>query len=164
MFRRRPWYDFPFDGNFAHGKEANVKIWEMEGGARLLVRVDRGEEMMEALRAVAREKKVEAARVTGIGALRDMTLGYFDLDRKEYVRGELSGSWELLSLSGNLSLRDGEPIPHIHVIVGDAGLNVRGGHLFSGTVSVTGEIFIDRLPAPLHREMDPEVSLPLLDR
>jgi len=140
-----------------------MKIWDLKDG-RLLVRVDRGEEMMETLLAVARERKIEAARVTGIGALRDMTLGYFDVDRKEYLRGELSGSWELLSLSGNLSLRDGEPIPHIHVIVGDANLNLRGGHLFSGTVSVTGEIFIDPLPAPLHREMDPEVNLFLLDR
>ncbi len=140
-----------------------MKIWEYDGG-RFLVRVDRGEEMIDSLRAAAVEKKIGAGRVTGIGALRDAELGYFDLDRKEYIRSRVAGSWELLSLTGNISLRDGEVVPHIHVILGDIDLNCRGGHLFSGMVSVTGEIFIDRLPGSLHREMDDEVDLPLLAR
>ncbi|MFH1277569.1 MAG: DUF296 domain-containing protein [Candidatus Eisenbacteria bacterium] len=139
-----------------------MKVWEYDGGDRYLVRVDRGEELTDTLRAVAKEKGIHAGRIAGIGALRDAELGYFDVDRKEYLRGIVEGSWELLSLTGNVSLRSGEPVPHIHVILGDANLNCKGGHLFSGVVSVTGEIFIDRLPGALHRETDPEVDLPLL--
>lgn len=141
-----------------------MKVWEFDGGGRYVVRVDRGEEMMEVLRAVAKEKRIEAGRVTGIGALRDAELGYFDVDRKEYLRSVAPGSRELLSLTGNIGLRDGDPVPHIHVILGDGEMHCTGGHLFSGVVSVTGEIFIDRLPGALHRELDPEVDLPLLDR
>ncbi len=141
-----------------------MKVWEYPDRAAFLVRVDRGEEMMETLRAVAARKKIDAASVSGIGALENAELGYFDVNRKEYLRRKLTGSWELLSLAGNISLRDGEVMPHIHVILGNADLECRGGHLFSGVVSVTGEIFIEALPGPLHREMDDEVSLPLLDR
>ena len=43
-----------------------MKIWEFDDG-RFLVRVDRGEEMIETLRAAAAEKKIGAGRVTGIG-------------------------------------------------------------------------------------------------
>jgi hypothetical protein len=140
-----------------------MKVWEFEGGKRLLVRVDRGEDVMEVLGTVAAEKKVEAGRVSGIGALRDAEIGFFDVERREYLRGTLPGSWELLSLEGNISLRDGGAMPHIHVILGNAECECRGGHLFSGIVSVTGEIFIERLDGTLAREMDPEVRLPLLD-
>jgi len=141
-----------------------MKLWEYPDRGAYLVRVDRGEEMMETLRAVAREKGIEAGRVSGIGALQDAELGYFDVERKDYLRKKLPGSWELLSLAGNISLRDGEVLPHIHVILGNVDLECRGGHLFSGVVSVTGEIFIEKLPEALHREMDDEVKLPLLDR
>lgn len=141
-----------------------MQVWEFEEGKRYLVRVDRGEDVMEAVRTVAADKGIEAGRVTGIGALADAELGYFDVETKEYSRGRLPGSWELLSLVGNISLRDGRVQPHLHVLLGNAKLECRGGHLFSGTVSVTGEIFIDRLPGTLRREVDPEVRLPLLAR
>ena len=140
-----------------------MKVWEFDGGTRFLVRVDRGEEMMETLRIVAAEKRIEAGRVTGIGALADAEIGYFDVDRKEYLRGRAPGSWELLSLTGNISLKDGEVMPHIHVILGNGDFACRGGHLFSGVVSVTGEIFVDRLPGSLHRGMNREIGLFLLE-
>jgi predicted DNA-binding protein with PD1-like motif len=141
-----------------------MKVWEYPDREAFLVRVDRGEEMMDTIRAVAREKRIEAARVSGIGALENAELGYFDVNQKEYLRMKLPGSWELLSLAGNISLRDSDVMPHIHVILGNVDLECRGGHLFSGVVSVTGEIFIETLPGALHREMDDEVSLPLLHR
>jgi predicted DNA-binding protein with PD1-like motif len=147
----------------AAGKERSMKVWEYSDRTAYLVRVDRGEEMMEVLRTVAKKRGVGAARVSGIGALENAELGYFDVERKEYLRKKLPGSWELLSLAGNISLRDGEVMPHIHVILGNVDLECRGGHLFSGVVSVTGEIFIEPLPGALHREMDREVNLPLLD-
>jgi predicted DNA-binding protein with PD1-like motif len=140
-----------------------VRVVEFEGGDRLLIRLDRGDEMMRVLRTVCAERKIEAGRVRGIGALRDVQIGYFDVERKEYARGRLTGSWELLSLEGNIALRDGEYVPHVHVILGGPDFECRGGHLFAGVVSVTGEIFVDRLPGALHRAMDPEVRLPLLD-
>ncbi len=146
------------------GRRSIVKVWEFDGGTRYLVRVDRGEELMETIRIVAAERKIEAARLAGIGALVDAELGYFDVDRKEYLRGKAPGSWELLSLSGNVSLKDGEVMPHIHVILGNADFACRGGHLFSGVVSVTGEIVIDRLPGSLHRAMHREIGLFLLEK
>ncbi len=140
-----------------------MQIWQSRTGGVFCVRVDRGEEICGALRDVAMEKGMRAASVTGIGALREIELGYFDVERKEYDRFTLDGSWELLALSGNVTLRDGEPFPHLHGIFGFTKGKVRGGHLFSGVVSVTAEVFLRPFPVPIHRTIDPEVDLALMD-
>lgn len=140
-----------------------MKIWQSRSGGVFCVRLDRGEEICGAVRAVAEEKGLRAGSVTGIGALEKVELGYFDVATKEYEHFHLDGSWELLSLTGNLAARDGELFPHLHAVLGFRQGEVRGGHLFSGTVSVTGEIFLLPFPVPIHRALDPEVNLALMD-
>ncbi len=140
-----------------------MKIWQSRSGGIFCVRLDRGEEICGALRSVAEERSIRAASIDGIGALKEIDLGYFDLASKEYEHFKLSESWELLSLNGNLSMRDGLPFPHLHAQLGFRGGETRGGHLFSGIVSVTAELFLRPFPVPIYREIDPEVNLALMD-
>lgn len=140
-----------------------MRIWQSRSGGIFCVRLERGEEICGALCSVAEEKGLRAGSIDGIGALRDIDLGYFDLATKEYEHFQLSDSWELLSLNGNIAIRDGVPFPHLHALLGFREGEVRGGHLFSGVVSVTAEIFLRPFPVPIYRELDPEVNLALMD-
>lgn len=127
------------------------------------VRLDRGEEIMQTLVDFIAAENIPAGAIAGIGALTKVELGYFNRDTKEYQRRKFDGVYELLSLTGNIAYVDNKPMVHAHCILGDADYQVVGGHLFSGIVAVTGEIYIGVFSDKFKRAMDPEVELNLLD-
>lgn len=123
--------------------------------------LDKGEDVIESLKKLARDENL-GGFFTGIGAVADPVIGYFDIEKKQYLKLELKGSYEVLSLTGNISfLPNGEPFIHAHVILGDNNHRVFGGHLFSAKVSVTLELLILRTQKLL-REKDPEFNIWLI--
>jgi len=128
---------------------------------RILVRLHRGEEVIDSLHRLAREHSVQHAVVIGIGALENLELGYRNPDRDDYDRRSFSGSHELLSLQGNLAWADGEPFLHAHVVLGAPDFSLIGGHLFRGTVSATAEIFLLPGDFPLQRRWEESIKMKL---
>ena len=61
------------------------------------------EEVAAGLLQFAKDEKLTGAHFTAIGAFRDVTLGYFQMDRKEYKRIPLNEQVEVLSLIGNIA-------------------------------------------------------------
>lgn len=128
-----------------------------------ILRLDRGEEILTSVTAFAKAEKIEAAFVTGIGAVKDVTLGIFQRDKKEYSQKAFDGEYELLSLDGNLSMVDGEQFTHLHCVLSGNDYVAFGGHLFGATVAVTGELRVVPLGGRLERRLNPEIGLKLLD-
>ena len=122
-----------------------------------------GQEVMKGLLAFARQHKLVAGHLTGIGAISDAVVGYFDPEKDTYLRIHEKGQHEVLSLTGNLALYDGEPFYHVHVALGLRDGSARGGHLFEATVRPTVELVLTAYPKPVRRKVDPETHLPLLD-
>ena len=122
-----------------------------------------GQEVMKGLLAFARKHGLVAGHLTGLGAISDAVIGYFDPGKKTYLRLREEGQHEVLSLTGNLSLDDNEPFFHVHVALGRRDGWVRGGHLFEATVRPTVELVLTAYPKPVRRKTDPETGLPLLD-
>ena len=127
----------------------------------LVFRTD--QEVMRGLLAFARKHKLMAGHLTGIGAISDAVVGYFDPQKNAYLRHHEKGQAEVLSLTGNLALYDNEPFFHIHVALGLRDGAARGGHLFEATVRPTVELVLTTYPKGLRRKIDPETGLPLLD-
>ncbi len=97
--------------------------------------------------------------LSGIGALRDFELGWFDPDSREYIRDRYEGSHELLSLQGTITLSSDPPI-HVHASLANENQEVVGGHLFAGTVAVLAEVAVLRLDGlHLAREPNPKTDL-----
>src|SRR5438477_12879095 len=122
-----------------------------------------GQEVMKGLLAFARKHKLVAGHLTGIGAISDAVVGYFDPQKKAYMRTQEKGQAEVLSLTGNLALYDDEPFFHVHVALGLRDSSARGGHLFEATVRPTVEVILTTYPKPVRRKTDAETGLPLLD-
>ena len=122
-----------------------------------------GQEVMKGLLAFARKHKLVAGHLTGIGAVSDTVLGYFDPRTKTYLRLHEKGQHEVLSLTGNLAQYDNAPFFHVHVALGRRDGSARGGHLFEATVRPTVELVLTAYPRPVRRKTDPETGLPLLD-
>jgi predicted DNA-binding protein with PD1-like motif len=124
---------------------------------------DSGDEVMRELGSFATEHGLSAARLEGIGALSDVTLGYFDWETKEYARVRLSEQVEVLSLLGDVALTDDGPQVHAHIVVGKRDGSAHGGHLMEGHVRPTLEVIVTETPAHLRKRMDPESGLALID-
>lgn len=107
-----------------------------------IIRCDIGEEIVSVLTDFAQENGIYSGTVIGIGALKNITLGYVDIPNKDYIRKEFEGMYELLNLTGNFTKIDGKAMLHCHAVLSDAHFTVYGGHLFSGIVAVTGEFYI----------------------
>jgi uncharacterized protein len=123
---------------------------------------DKGDEVLENLLAFAKEHRISAAEFTGLGALSDAVLGYFDWQKKDYRRILIEEQVEVLSLTGNIALAEGEPKLHPHIVLGKADGSAHGGHLLEAHVRPTLELMITESPAHLQRRSDPETGLALL--
>jgi predicted DNA-binding protein with PD1-like motif len=124
---------------------------------------DKGDEAIEALKQFAREKKLGASQFTAIGAFSELTLGFFVLEKKEYNRIPIREQVEVLSLIGDISEGEKGPKIHAHVVVGKMDGSAHGGHLIEARVMPTLEVILTESPKHLHRKLDPEIGLALID-
>jgi len=123
-------------------------------GDDLLVSLKRGDRLPDALIEAVNANRIDAAWIRGIGALSKVELGYFDIKKKEYLRRTFEGSYELVSLQGDLAWAEGNPIWHLHAAISGPDFALLGGHLFSAEVSVTGELLMHVMPTRIERTPD----------
>jgi uncharacterized protein len=121
-----------------------------------------GQEVMRGLAAFSKKHGVVAGHLTGIGALSDAVVGYYDAEQKTYLRRRAEGQHELLSLTGNVARYGNAPLHHVHVALGRRNGDGVGGHLFEATVRPTVEVVMTTYAKFVRRQMDPEWGLPLL--
>ena len=144
------------------GNPVQAKLIDQGAQRTFAVVFSKGDDVLKSLLAFAREQRLTAAEFTGIGALSDAILGYFDWQKKEYKRIPINEQVEVLALTGNIALADGEPKLHPHVVVGKADGSAHGGHLLEAHVRPTLEMIVTELPAHLRRRSDPETGLALI--
>jgi hypothetical protein len=124
---------------------------------------DTGDEVITGLNTFAQEHSLNACHFTAIGAFSDLTVGFFDWEKKAYQRIPINEQVEVLSLVGDIALKDGQPTVHAHVVVGKADGTAHGGHLMQAHVRPTLEVILVESPNFLQRSMDPESGLALID-
>lgn len=127
-----------------------MQFREMPSGYFIVL--DRGEELMEELTRFATETGVRAASLQGIGAIRRLTLGYYDLAAQRYERASWEEEFEVASLTGNLAVVDGGPFPHVHGVFGRRDFSTLAGHVFEAEVAVAMEITALTAPEALRRQ------------
>ncbi len=136
-------------------------IHEQSEKAYVLV-FDTGDEVTEGLLQFAKHHRLSASRFTAIGGFSEVTLGYFDIETREYRPIPIHEQVEVLSLVGNIALDRGEPRVHAHVVIGKSDGSAHGGHLLKAHVRPTLEIMLVEAPEHLERVLDPRFGLPLI--
>ena len=142
----------------------NAKQIHEERGQRTFALVfEAGDEVVSGLTDFADGNGLAAASFTAIGAFGTATLGYFDLEKKEYRRIPVHAQVEVLSLLGNVATNeDGQPTVHAHAVLGTSDGSTRGGHLLEARVRPTLEVVLVESPEHLQRREDSETGLPLI--
>ncbi|MGH7639139.1 MAG: PPC domain-containing DNA-binding protein [Gemmatimonadaceae bacterium] len=134
-----------------------------DGATTFVVVLDVGEEALSTLSAFAKKQGLAASHFVGLGAFSDVVVGFFDWQRKDYERIVIREQVEVLSLVGDITLADGTPRVHAHVVVGKRDGTAHGGHLIEGHVRPTLEITLVETPAHLRRVHDPATGIALID-
>lgn len=126
--------------------------------------LDENDEVVASLSSFAREMGLDASQITAIGAFSHSVVGFYDLQRRDYLRIVIDQQAELLSLLGDIASDGDTPKLHAHVVLGLADGGTRGGHLLEARVRPTCEILITESPGHLRRVYDPATGLALLNR
>jgi hypothetical protein len=122
-----------------------------------------GDEIASILKQFATDQKLRGSSFKAIGALSDTKLGWFNWETKKYeTAAEFHEQVEVLSLIGDIALRDGTPEVHAHMVVGKKDGSAHGGHLQSAHVRPTLEVILTESPEALQKQHDPESGLALI--
>lgn len=125
----------------------------------IIARIDRGEEVHEKLKEIADKENIKLATIYGLGATNKFRIGSFKVSNKDYTEHDFEGDFEILSLIGSISTKDGEYYPHLHISCGDDKGSVFGGHLKMAYISVTCELTINIVDGIVERKMDEETGI-----
>jgi hypothetical protein len=122
-----------------------------------------GDELARGLLDFVRGQKVSAASFQAVGGLSSVRLGWFNWESKKYEPSvTLDEQLELLSLLGDVALKDGKPVVHAHAVVGKKDGSAHGGHLLEAHIRPTCEIVLTESPVHLQKFVDPESGLALI--
>ena len=130
-------------------------------GSKILVRIDKDEEILEKVKELALKEKIRLAAVQALGATNSFTVGVYNVAEKKYYANTFSGSFEIVSLTGTINTMDGEFYTHLHMSAGNDKGEVFGGHLNRAVVSATCEMVVDVLDGMVDRAYDPVTGLNL---
>jgi predicted DNA-binding protein with PD1-like motif len=120
----------------------------------ILSRLMPEEDLFAGLIKIAKDHGIERGVIlSAIGSLKNVVFvnvkphTSIPVQTEDMVEIDETGPFELLSLEGNFfpSQENGEPVIHLHAILGTASGSVTGGHLLKATVFTTAEIVLGSL-------------------
>jgi uncharacterized protein len=124
-----------------------------------IIHLHPNDQVIDSLKTICKRYSIQTAVIlSGIGQLKDITLGYFK-EKNNYTPEHFSQPHELLSLSGTLIYQDDEIHPHLHAIISTENKQTFGGHLISASVEITNEIIMLDLPVKVSRKQSNETGL-----
>ena len=128
-----------------------------------VIRLDKDDEIIKSLKEICEKEEINLAGITGLGASNLVEIGVFNVNTKEYKTKIFEGMFEITSLIGNVTIKDGEVYLHLHINFGDEDGFVKGGHLVRARISATSEIILRTINGNVGRKLSDEIGLNLFD-
>jgi len=119
-----------------------------------------GADLIEEIKAICKEEKIKAGWFNAVGALKKLSVAFYDQNKKKYSKRIIPSPCEITSCMGNISLLDGEIFVHAHINVADELSRVSGGHLLESEI-FAAEACIFPSDEILEREFDSVTKLKL---
>lgn len=131
-------------------------------------RIPYDSDLLEQVNGFCLDNNIKCGSASIIGAVKQAKIGYYPQDKYIYqvLEGEnLKRGLEIVSCTGNISIKDSKPFAHLHIVLSDAEGKTYGGHLMPGTIVYASEFIIQELKGPdLVRGFDEITKLPLWDQ
>lgn len=135
---------------------------EFKPGRHFAGRLPYNKDLITSIEEICKEASIKMAVFSVIGAVSSVTTGVYDQKQQVYITSTKKAPYEIVTCPGNISLKDGNPIIHAHIVLSDEQEKTIGGHLFSETIIFAGEINIQELTGnPMERSYDKTTGLML---
>ena len=129
--------------------------------SQVFITMAKGDYINRTFESFSEIKGIGCAWLNGIGALENPKIGYYSIDDKSYHHKYFKGEFELTSLIGNITIKDGKPFAHTHITFSDTNYRAFGGHLFDAKITAAGEFIMQLGDDNITREMNHGIGLPL---
>jgi hypothetical protein len=139
--------------------EKTMKWVEAKHGKIVIARLFEDEDLLKTITQTAERGIVKAGFFVLIGTLKRAKMGFFHQGRYESI--EMAEQLEIVSCTGNISIRENEPFVHAHIAVSNRRGEVFGGHVLPGCIiAATGElVLIEAVDVGLQRKLDEKTQL-----
>ncbi len=137
---------------------------QYEHGRTYVAKLNYQSDLYEEINKICIDENIKAGWISIIGAVSSLKLGFYNQETKEYIYTTYAYDepMEIVSCTGNISLKDGKPFCHLHITAADKKGRCIGGHLVAGTAVFAGEVIIQELLGEdLVRDIDEETKLSL---
>lgn len=124
-------------------------------------------DLLRELNKIAAAQGIEGGIVQVMGSLGRARLSFFDQKIRAYRELDFDAPHEIVAGTGNISLRDGDGVPsvHLHLAVADSQGKVVGGHCLEGCPVFAVEFVIWPFSGPpLRRVLDHATGLLLWEQ
>lgn len=128
-----------------------------------LIRIVKDEDVLVSLKALAKKENIKSGWLSGLGAVKDMEVGYYDMGEQKYHFKKYDGVYELLSLTGNIASFDGEVAFHMHGTFSGHDNTAFGGHVNAMVCGISVEIHITEYGTSITRVRDEVTGLNLME-
>tara|TARA_Y100000768_G_scaffold386214_1_gene374069 strand:+ start:4008 stop:4445 length:438 start_codon:yes stop_codon:yes gene_type:complete len=127
----------------------------------MIVSLDKNDFINKSIKDIFVKEKLNSGWVSGIGAVCNAEIGYYDINIKQYFKKKYLEEYELTSLNGNIAFVDSEYFVHTHVTLSDNEFNCFGGHLFDAQIAAAGEFKVDLISNLINRKFCKNIGLNL---
>ena len=122
--------------------------------------LDKGDSINKVFENFSLNEGIKCAWINGIGAIKNPEVGYYSVQKKVYQSKTFIGEYELTSLLGNISIKEGNCFSHTHITFSDINYQVYGGHLFEAKIAAAGEFILIPGKIEINREFNNNIGLP----
>lgn len=128
-------------------------------------RLPKGADLLESLNALCAEENITRGQVQLLGALEKGKLGFYRQIERKYVTLDVDEHVEIVSGTGNISIKDGKPFVHLHVVLSYEDGSCIAGHTMPGCIVFACEVVLTPIDGdPLVRGFDEPTGLPLWEQ
>lgn len=131
-------------------------------GDKYFIRINPNQPLVSTLKEFCKARKITLGTINGLGSLKSATLGFFDPETKKYQEKTFEDFLEMASLTGNITMKGGKPVLHLHTVVAGDNYKALAGHLAEAQVSLTAEIVIEAIKGRIEKEYDETIGLNLM--
>lgn len=146
-----------------NAQEGNKMYTYKQVGDKYIVSIHTGQEIVKALTTFCEEKNIKSGTISGLGAINEVTLRFFNPPTKKYVDKTFREQMEISNLTGNISTMEGKEYLHIHITVGDADYSALAGHLLAAVLNGAGEFVIEDFGERIERTYNQSLGLNCYD-
>ena len=127
-----------------------------------VLRVEKGKDVLEEVQKFCSENQITAGFFRAIGSAHEIVISWYNIDKKEYTDKHMQEALEIISLTGNIAMVDGQAYVHAHGCFSNEAMQTFSGHVKKLEVGATCEVVLEKLEGTMERTYSKEIGLNLL--